>query len=761
MSTVPKLTIGPVTYKAGTYGPFTWPQTLGLEAPRVLVRMPVEDAAAILAGPREITITMEDSFGRKKTIQRVIVVGEDHSPDALVRTVILTDVRWYLEFGWVRAAYNLVVGTGTFRQVQNDAQATAAPPPRVANFQYVPSSLKNNAPWSSTEEALDVLRLATTNHDFPAITVNDRSRPRTSFIPNNSRVDANGPTAIGQTLGALGGLDIRVEDDGSISIVNAYLGAEKETLDPIVAAYSLEGKGKLRWISMGPVCPPAARVLVTRRLEIRAESYEGAPGPGGNLSTVGDDVVWGTDNTPTMINVAPVTDQKLPPSSDNPFIQGTLIPMSLLCESIAAANDTQAGTPSAAVPITRLYLLAGPNGAGFTSNGVFFPPAIGASPLMSEVLENNYVADKGTGVGNNVPWSARCAAIRQSMRTLYKLNPNFARQCLPGSIKAERAGLLDAVTGLRQPATVYMDYVQRPVGPGIATSDQFGWMVNSIPGTPSGQSFPTGSKAYSDPGPYNESPFRLTSATPAPFNIQCLDNTLGVFFFSPQAQDTSKIKHAAENLPGLVWGLPTNSSGELKRGHLVAFWTQTRRLLTHRVSLIFSATPVGGGRALQSYTVSIEEALARLGAPANSVSPTAPTRELRIREGVAQALIPWDDDGRQARLACFNVSSTNGPIAPDDGLVPVNDIQLRDLAVATFANWVACLLDHFEGTMQIQFTPSVMPVGALRSVSHVFTVDGCYTVLRADGVTPTANPEDMISQSSRNVLFGGLGVASS
>ena len=91
-SRVASLKIGPVTYKAGEYGPFTWPQTLGLEAPRVSVRMAPDDAAALLGGPREIKVVMQDANGVTKTIERVYVVGEEQSPDKLVRTVILTDV---------------------------------------------------------------------------------------------------------------------------------------------------------------------------------------------------------------------------------------------------------------------------------------------------------------------------------------------------------------------------------------------------------------------------------------------------------------------------------------------------------------------------------------------------------------------------------------------------------------------------------------------------------------------------------------------
>lgn len=755
MAGAPFLKVGEVVVTGGDYGSFSWPQTLGVAAPRVVWRLPVADATKILAGPREVTIHAKAPDGKELKIERVYVVGEDHSPDALVRAVVLSDVRFYLPFAWVRASYNVRVQSGTYRQVAADAQPTAAPPPTVRNWTLAPYSLSDGAgspndgpeavPWTAHFVARHILKLATEGHDFQAIKVRYLARERTTFTPNDVYVDASGEAAIGQTLGALGGLDLRVADDGAIEVVDAFLGAEKETVDPVVRDYSLERKGVLRWISMANVAPRAASVLITRRVELRVDSFEGAPGSDGNASTVGDDVTWGVTGDPTMINVIPVTDLSLPyPSAQSPSIQGTLVPLSRYCKAVGDLNDSTAGTPRAARTLTRQYLLAGPGGKS-------------ASPLLSETLDMVYVEDHGTGVGPNVLWGARVAALKNFVRTLYQIDPLIARQCVPGSIKAERVGLLDAATGTRQPATVYMDYVQRPVGPHLATSDKYGWQQNSVPpSSPNVQAFPTGSKSYTENGgPYNKAPFRLTSAQPAPFQVQCTDPTTGVFFFSPSAQDTSKIKHAAQLHPGLVWGLPTTKSGDLNRGVAVSMWSQAKKLLTHRVALVFSAVPGGpnGPTSLHRYDITVSEALGRLGAKETAVSPRAPRREMRIRDGVALARIPWDDDRRRELLGCFWLTGTSDP----SRLVPVNDRELRDFAVSCFANYMACVLDHYEGDMTIGFAPKIKPIGSLRQVSHQFLPDGSiYTTLRADGVTPPTPPENLISQSSRNILFRGI-----
>lgn len=756
MVTTAKLTIGGVTIVGGEYGSFTWPQTLGIEAPRVVWRLPVDAASKILAGPREVTIKMVSSTGKTKTIQRVYVVGEDQSPDKLIRSVIFSDVRFYLPFGWVRSAYNLTIQSGTLRQTTADGLPVPTLP-IVSNLIFAPYSLygsddgKSGKPFNADQVALDVIDKARKGHDFPEIAFRNLARNRSSFVPNNVYVDASGEAAIGQVLGALGGLDLRVSDDANLELVNAYQGAEKATLDPIARGYSLERKGQMRWISMGNVAPTGGVIQLTRRVEVRADSWEVQPALS---ATLGDNATWGFDNTPTMINVLPVTDLTLPAiAGGTSSVQGTLLPVDEYCADIASLNDQPGALAGygGATPLTRSYLLGGNNGQR------------SSSPLMSEKLELNFCSDRGSGAGPNVKWGARCRALRACFRQVYKLNPVFSRQCLPGSIKAERVGLLDAANATRQPATVYMDYCQRPAGRGLAPDDKFGWNLNSIPSATAGgaalsgnpQSYPTGIKFYPDQGLYNINPFPISNATPAPFDVSCLDPTTGVFKFSPTVNPT--LRHEAMTLSGLVWAFPITNGGAINQGAAISYWEQGQMLLTHRVALIFSAIPGGPNNtnALHKYKVSVADALARLGAPSNAVTPRAPTRELRVREGVAQARIPWDDSLRQQLLGCFSQTGTSDP----SKLVPVNNTELQDFATAVFAVYMSACLDHYEGEMQIAFDDgaNIAPIGSLRQVLHTFTFDGaCYTTLRSDGVVPVPAPENIISQSSRNVLFRGV-----
>jgi hypothetical protein len=752
----PSLTIGGIVVKGGEYGPFSWVQSLGLEAPRVAWALPVDDATRLLAGPREVSIQLTAPDGTQKTIARVYVVGEDRSPDALVRTVILTDVRFYLPFGWVRASYNVTVPSGTGRQPALD-QVPVTTLPIVANVLYQPTSLKGSddgttgRPYTAAEIALDVLGKACTGHSFPPISFRNLSSPRpNNFVPNDVFVDASGETAVAQVLGALGGLDVRVADDGALELVDAFLGAEKKTVDPIVAAYSLERQGVLRWISMSNVAPTAGKVLLTRRCEVRADSLEVAPAS--RYTGICDNTIWGRTNDPVLINVARVTDLSLVVPGSVPglgqqdgsaFVQGTYLPMDYLIDSIAFLNDQ----PALAPPLSRQNILAGAGGP------------VSSSGILSGRLWFQYITDAAlfAGAGPNVNWSARLREIENSFRRVYKLNPVFARLCRRGSIKAERAALLDPATQTRQPATAFLDYVERPKNRGVAANDHFGYNTNAVPPTSPNQQDYTpagGIKNYADPGPYNTRPFPLTAAFAAPFEVTVTDPLTGVFRLSEARQDTSRLHHAQELLPGLVW-LPPDI--ELLQGNAsIAFWEQARQLLTHRLAIVFSAVPAGqdNARALHAYDVSVADALARLGAPSNAVQPRAPVRELRVREGVTEARIAWDDNLREQILGCFAQTGTLDP----SKLVPVNDLQLKDFAVAVFANYLAAVLDHYEGSMTVGFQPGVMPSGSLLQVAHELTADGrIYTTLRCRGVVPVAPPENMMLQSSRNILFGGLG----
>lgn len=747
-ATVPQIKIGPVTLKGGEYGNHDWPQTLGIQPPRVVWLFAPDDAQALLSGPQEVTIEAKDATGATKKIQRVYVLGEEHSPDKLVRAVVLTDVRFYLSFPWVRAQYNILIESGTLRQIVADGLPTPFLRP-VQSLIYAPYSLQTSDdgpigdPWTADKISVDILTRACEGHDFPKIAIRNLATSRASFIPTNVYVDAPGDQAIAQTLGALGGQDIRVADDGAIEIVNAYLGAEKSTVDPIVAKYSLERKGVLRWISESNVAPHAGTVLITRRVEVRADAWEVSPGS--TLS--GDARLWNTDNNPIITNVIPVTDPQVTTPA-GAAVQGTLLPVDIYCTAVNALGDTPGAVDGAgpATQLSRSYLLQGVGGNG------------SCGPLMSNALERNFRAqDVGIGFSDQ-KWAARCSAIRSSLRIRYKLNPVFARQCLPGSIKAERAGLLDAATATRQPATVYMDYLQRPAGPGWASSDKFGWLVNSIPGINSGgesgnlQSYPLGIKAYSNDS-FPDAPFLLSAAQPAPWVVSVEDPTIGVFTFAPTVN--RELRAEATTKPGLIWGLPVINPKEINRGNAIANWAQGKMLLTHRVAVVFSAIPGGpnNNNALHAYPVTVAEALGRLGAPVNSVTAKAPTKELRVREGTALARIPWDDAQRSSLLGCFNNTADQKPGI----LTPVNNQELKDYAVAVFANYLACVLDHYEGTMTIGYTPGLMPVGALQQVIHSFGADGrFYTTLIARGVVPVAAPENLISQSSRNVLFRGI-----
>src|ERR1019366_8754423 len=119
------------------------------------------------------------------------------------------------------------IGSGTLRQVTPDSVPQNAGPLAAQNLIFDPNSLKGATdgtsarPFNADEIAYDVIYKATHGHDFDDITFRvNLARSRSSFIPYNVAVDITGEVAIGQVLGALGGLDIRGPDEGEVDLVN-------------------------------------------------------------------------------------------------------------------------------------------------------------------------------------------------------------------------------------------------------------------------------------------------------------------------------------------------------------------------------------------------------------------------------------------------------------------------------------------------------------------------------------------------------------
>lgn len=736
MGATPTLTIAGLPVSGGHYGAHEWTLTMGLGAPEILWALPPDVAAAVLAETEtEIVFTAADGGGEKVTIKRVVVVNEVPSGDPLVRVVRLSDVRWYLPRKRAFRSYNVRLGSSGQRrllQVDGVPQETLAP---IETPTYATPSLKGDAfgvnaprPYTAAEVMADVqsvCALAPTlcSPPRPPITFRDESSvsARSALIPQDVQVDAASNVSLGQALGLIGGVDVFVDLDGAIVFVNAFMGAERAMIERLVP-YSLFARGMIRWISMASVAPHEIRVLYTREVEVRADGIERQEGATQErLST----------EQPVVTNVIQVTDLTLPGVTDPELggptytaIQGMFVPVDSFLAAVELKGDRIANG-LAPNPLTRRMICDAYHGGG---------------------LQRLYVV--GLGGEPNYLWQGRVGSIMRDYRLTWRLNPRFAARCVPGSIRPLRAALLDPATGTRQPSSVWADYCRRPTIQGIPTAAKAGWNVNVVP--PNAGQNPGPTKAYSDTS-FPSQPFPLTSCTTtAPAILSVVDPVTGVFRLDYVGDPQG---YTGETDPSLVQDLPTDDIGNVNGAGAVPSWAHAKLLYSARVAFIFSAIPWGPNSeaSLHKVVVQPSSAVARLGASPQPAGK-GPAFELRVGTGLTTARIAWDDGLRNQILGLFTES---GPV---EGLTPVNLGELTDLAGSLAASLMAIMLDHFEGSADIGWTPSLRPLGSCNAVS--FKLDGeggLYTGLTCAQVSPPANFESFLTPATRAILFRAPG----
>src|SRR5262249_11318655 len=145
--------------------------------------------------------------------------------------------------------------------------------PTAAEITYALPTLRNDGSaspvaWTAKQMVDDVLaqlqRLVGLSGVPGGVFFRDLSslRTRGTWNPSDVALDAPGNVALGQALGSVGGVDVRVAADGFLELVDAMLGAEKALIQA-VCTYSLATpggvtpKGLMRYCAMNHVAPTA------------------------------------------------------------------------------------------------------------------------------------------------------------------------------------------------------------------------------------------------------------------------------------------------------------------------------------------------------------------------------------------------------------------------------------------------------------------------------------------------------------------------
>lgn len=664
----------------------------------------------------------------------MVVVREAPSSDPLVRYVVLSDVRFYLNRVHIKRKYNQPIPSATQRILSTTSTAPVETIQKAAQINFDPGSLVGGGsqsnglrPFKADEILRDVAQTFTTAaaaHGFKPIPFSFQCRTRGNFVPNNVRIDALGGIALGQAMGVAGGVDVRVSEDGTgLEFVDAFMGAERMA---VLAAcdYALENMGTLRLIDMINCAPNVINVLFVRQVEFRADMWEQSP--------TGTQTAVALGNLPIFYNVGIVTDLSLT-YDGNTYVQGTPVPMDTLLAAITAQNDKPA----------------------WTSNAVPFIRQTALDNYFNTLLDDNYVNDPQGAAFPSTIWQARVNMLRACLRRLYQLNPTFVARCVPGSIKAVRATIVDPVTSTRQNSPVYLDHCRRWLARGSNKEALHGGNNHFLPTLPDNpQVLPKGYVKNYGGESFPTNPVPLGELYQAPFEFNVLDSINGLMQIEPKKDPYG---HIGETIPSLVTQIPTKNAFAVTQGGGFAYWDTAGLSYSHRIVTILTATPSGSNNEAQlhSYPVTAASAMQRLGVATTSVNAQGPMQDVRIQQTPALcARIAYNDTTRVANLACYT-SPDGDKIAST--LIPVNDADLRDYATASAAAVISAFLNHYEGKATVGFKPGVRPLGALQAVVHTVDGDGeFFTTLECRGAAVPVNPEHFLSASTRANL-GNLG----
>lgn len=673
---------------------FTWVLTAGVTAPEITLTVDPELAEKILNnGKREVEITLEAAGTPKLTIRRVVVVGEVATDTPLRRTLLLSDVRWYWQRIHLKRYYNI-------RQRTGDAHRVGGGPlqiqPIADEFRFAPFSVGADGQPLKAQELLRAVLDAVVG---PGRWIST-ARARPTLVPNNVELDDSADAAIGRALAYVGGADVFVDLDGMVRVYDRVLGSEARPIADLVP-YDLLDLGKLRLLPLARSRPPRIHVLYTREVELRVDFDE-------SIATRDR-----TDDNPYCENVIPVTDPQLK-VGDKTQVQGTYVEVRAFLDAIEKDTSQRlvGGKPLTLLEIQRRFL--GPN--------LLLQYAVGFDAISP-----------------NQVWANRVNAILANYRTTFRLNKRFVSRIVPGTLRAVRAALLDAATGLRQPSLVYADHCQKPTLRFLTRKKDvpLGWNVNAFPGDVVNQR-----KVYTPPNP------TIDVLKPAPATVEILDDQTGVFHvdFRLDTWDESD-----QIVPSLVADLPVVSPAKVATLGALATWEQARLTAEHRLTTVLSCVPVGRNDERQLHDVAVElaAALDRLAVDHRDIRAEGPDLFVRVGASLVTARFSWDDAQRDALLAAFDV----GKDFPDS-LKPINGKELADYSVAVAATIYAMLLDHYEGVQAVELDARLVPVGSVHTVAHQLDAQGrTLTVINADGRGAPVAPETLLSASSRRVLF--------
>lgn len=677
--------------------PFRWEVRGGVAAPIQAWELPkslVSEIVKTKAG-QELELELDG-----RTIRRVYVLGNAPSGDPQTELLVMTDVRWYLSRSWLVHDFNVRRRVGD-RRLVGTGDEPAEVKPNVADVQYAGWSLDGATPYLYAK----VLERVKKDVEGAAVagaaakitwTVDPTTFMGEDRIVEETSMDDPMPVGLARALGALPGRNLYVDDDGVMHVYDAIPGAEKQLVGQFEwkLPRELEDHGSLAFVDMSASRSPTYRVLFTPEVEIKI-TY---------------------DTTRTW-------------SVDDPYLENVLeVPDASLSVPASAASGRGARTVAHGTYITHAEAYE-----AWGAGGIFNTPLtddIVRSGYLGKLLEATYVNYFGQA---DAVWQRRIRAVRDSYRTLFRVNPKFWGRVL--SARAVRVKVVDDETGTRSASPVFANSAQK-------------YSIRALV---------AGNTALGDneTTSYSET---VNSANPARAHLDIVDFDQGILGVSWRL-DKSGI--AVEVAPSAIEEVP-DYDPEKDPAFRVQTWSTRKLVATHKLATILSLVPAGPNdmRRLCEVKVTVQEAMQalRIRGDIQSEQPESkgPETTLRVSGQRATRRYGWEDgqNARDALMGFFKGDSSDERTEPEAALEAMNEEETVALARAQAAAHVVQYLDHWEGELRVPVSSKakVRPLGSVSSVTYEVGKTFSRVLIRASHAPPQIDPFALLPAGVRKVL---------
>ncbi len=691
-----------------------WTQSVG-ESPHMRVfeieasRAQSLFAKATLYGSVLTLDSTQEGLGTS-TIRALTILGTSPSDNPHTLMLTVSDRRWTWGHPWFRRSYNARRKSGERRLVGEGV-------PRAAQLEvdidtFIVWSLKDEATiWTGKEALDDAVEFVAARDGFA---VRDESGVTSLIDVEGLEIDIDADVGLTQVMAYFGlALGLYIDDDGTAVLINRLDDGEFGLVGASVPgseALRTVTRDQLEGLSHGPplVGSPLwavqdrsmeraseVRIHFTRAIELRVDFKES----GFNASTLGAEPSWE--------NVLPAPEDLT--LGDREIVRGTWITFSeYITDFMGKQTPLIDDLPTLTFKVIREQFM-GPIG------------------LMAYAWPR---LDLG-GL-----WRRRISPIMQHYRLTLRLPKLWLDRIR--NLRVYRVAVEDISTGARAPSLVYADHAI--------------WLSGRPPLSKTENDPPEAHEIVrnvlanetSGPGVINETP--LADLTPAEATLRLIDEDQGIVQFAYLLDIEGKTMNVIRSAL-LPTSIPTDDVAEdnvyLGDGILSE---------DHEMAIVVT---VGMGspndeRQFHTEVVTPEEALTKM--PTNRIGVAkGPPVTLRVTVGDSVARFAWDDGKSDAIYVAFTDKAGLKEALGD----PVNQSEVRDVALAEAARYYTSMVDHVEGSLTTAFAPGAKPRGTVASVSHEAKpgpLGGMVTTLDLPSEPPKISLDVLLSTGTRKIV---------